>query len=70
MEELKKQAKALGIWNLFLPFSHGQHRRRFSNLEYGLMAEQLGKSPIASEVWIITFFSSYFFFLSQIWIMD
>ncbi|QKX62738.1 uncharacterized protein TRUGW13939_09900, partial [Talaromyces rugulosus] len=49
MEELKKQAKALGIWNLFLPFSHGQHRRRFSNLEYGLMAEQLGKSPIASE---------------------
>jgi alkylation response protein AidB-like acyl-CoA dehydrogenase len=50
MEDLKRQAKSLGIWNIFLPHTHGKHGGGFSNLEYGLMAEQLGKSVVASEV--------------------
>lgn len=50
MDSLKERAKLLEIWNIFLPDTHGNHGGRFSNLEYGLMAEQLGKSIVASEV--------------------
>ena len=47
LEELKQKARKLGLWNMFL----GQgHDAGFSNVEYALMAEYLGKSPIASEV--------------------
>ena len=56
MEDLKEKAKEQGLWNLFLA-GHGQatgggERRGagFSNVEYGLMAELLGKSRTASEV--------------------
>jgi acyl-CoA dehydrogenase len=50
MEELKSKAKALGLWNMFLPRNHFKEGAGFSNLEYGLMAEMLGKSATASEV--------------------
>jgi acyl-CoA dehydrogenase len=36
---------------MFLPKSHFKEGAGFSNLEYGLMAEHLGKSRVASEVW-------------------
>lgn len=50
IEELKLKAKKLGLWNLFLPKAHFKEGAGFSNLEYGLMAELLGKSATASEV--------------------
>jgi len=50
MEELKAKAKKLGLWNMFLPKNHFKEGAGFSNLEYGLMAEYLGKSRTASEV--------------------
>ena len=34
---------------MFLPVAHFKEGAGFSNLEYGLMAELLGKSGIASE---------------------
>jgi acyl-CoA dehydrogenase len=47
MEELKKKARAAGLWNLFLP--HSEHGAGLSNLEYAPLCEFLGRSPIASE---------------------
>lgn len=49
LEDLKTKAKSLGLWNLFLPKGHFKESAGYSNLEYGLMAEILGKSLIASE---------------------
>ncbi|CZT21458.1 related to acyl-CoA dehydrogenase, medium-chain specific, mitochondrial precursor [Ramularia collo-cygni] len=49
IEDLKKRAKELGLWNMFLPKNHFKEGAGFSNLEYGLMAEYLGKSHTASE---------------------
>lgn len=49
LEDLKKKARSLGLWNMFLPVTHFKEGAGFSNLEYGLMAEYLGKSLIASE---------------------
>ncbi|KAK3116313.1 hypothetical protein LTR53_003440 [Teratosphaeriaceae sp. CCFEE 6253] len=49
LDDLKKRAKELGLWNMFLPKNHFKEGAGFSNLEYGLMAESLGKSHIASE---------------------
>ncbi len=49
IEDLKKRAKELGLWNMFLPKNHFKEGAGFSNLEYGLMAEYLGKSNVASE---------------------
>ncbi|KAF2143057.1 uncharacterized protein K452DRAFT_358080 [Aplosporella prunicola CBS 121167] len=49
IETLKSRARSLGLWNLFLPKSHFSQGAGFSNLEYGLMAEYLGKSRTASE---------------------
>lgn len=50
LEELKVKARGLGLWNMFLPKNHFNEGAGFSNLEYGLMAEMLGKCHIASEV--------------------
>jgi acyl-CoA dehydrogenase len=48
IQALKKQAKAQGLWNLFLPDKElGQG---LSILEYATLAEQMGRSPIASEI--------------------
>lgn len=49
VEDLKKKARALGLWNMFLPAGHYKESPGFTNLEYGLMAEQLGRSRVASE---------------------
>ncbi|KAJ9148290.1 Acyl-CoA dehydrogenase family member 10 [Pleurostoma richardsiae] len=49
IDELKAKAKALGLWNMFLPKGHYKESPGYTNLEYGLMAEWLGKSRIASE---------------------
>ena len=49
IDDLKAKAKKLGLWNMFLPKNHFKEGAGFSNLEYGLMAEILGKSRSASE---------------------
>ncbi|CAG8959428.1 hypothetical protein HYFRA_00001326 [Hymenoscyphus fraxineus] len=49
LDDLKVEAQKLGLWNMFLPKGHYKESPGFSNLEYGLMAEILGKSRIASE---------------------
>jgi len=49
IEDLKKRARELGLWNMFLPKAHFKEGAGFSNLEYGIMAEYLGKSRTASE---------------------
>lgn len=49
IEELKKKARALGLWNMFLPKGFYSEGAGFTNLEYGLMAEWLGRSRVASE---------------------
>ncbi|MEO8298204.1 MAG: acyl-CoA dehydrogenase family protein [Burkholderiales bacterium] len=48
MEELKALAKAEGLWNLFLP--DATHGAGLSNVDYAPLAEVMGRSPIASEV--------------------
>lgn len=50
IDDLKAKAKKLGLWNMFLPKNHFKEGAGFSNLEYGLMAEYLGMSRVASEV--------------------
>ena len=48
MEELKKQARLEGLWNLFL--THSPRGAGLSNLEYAPLCEIMGRAPMASEV--------------------
>jgi alkylation response protein AidB-like acyl-CoA dehydrogenase len=48
MEALKARARAAGLWNLFLP--DADHGAGLSNLEYAPLAEIMGHSFIAPEV--------------------
>ncbi len=60
VESLKAEAKAAGIWNLFMPPRNGGHHHvdesfefdgpGLSNLEYALCAEEMGRIGFASEV--------------------
>jgi len=47
--DLKREARELGLWNLFLPHKT-QWTDGLSNLDYAYLAEIMGRSPIASEV--------------------
>jgi len=50
MEELKEQAREVGLWNLFLPYDVPDGSvPALSNLEYAPLAEIMGRSHIASE---------------------
>ncbi|CCE86774.1 Piso0_005286 [Millerozyma farinosa CBS 7064] len=49
VEKLKQKAKEAGLYNMFLS-THYKEGPGYTNLEYGLMAEYLGKSLIAPEV--------------------
>src|SRR6201981_116135 len=48
MEELKAKARKAGLWNLFLPES--ELGAGLTNLEYAPLAEIMGRSPVASEI--------------------
>ena len=50
LEEWKAAAKAEGLWNLFLPKDYGALSSGLTNLEYAPLAELMGRSKIASEV--------------------
>ncbi|EDP66070.1 acyl-CoA dehydrogenase [alpha proteobacterium BAL199] len=48
MNELKAKAKALGLWNMFLPES--DRGAGLSNRDYAPLCEVMGRSPIGPEV--------------------
>ena len=51
IEELKPKAQAAGLWNLFMPASHGQTAgASLTNLEYAPLAEITGRVPWSPEV--------------------
>jgi len=45
IEEMKSKAMEVGLWNLFLPGVSG-----LPQLVYAPMAEEMGRSPLAPEV--------------------
>jgi acyl-CoA dehydrogenase len=47
VEDLKRKAKARGLWNLFLPES--EHGAGLTNLEYAPLCEVMGHYPLTSE---------------------
>ncbi|MFN8026106.1 MAG: acyl-CoA dehydrogenase family protein [Acidimicrobiia bacterium] len=52
MEELKTEARARGLWNLFLPDEgHGPHHGGpgLSNVEYAPLCELMGREPLTQE---------------------
>jgi alkylation response protein AidB-like acyl-CoA dehydrogenase len=48
LEDLKKKAKAQGLWNFFL--NESEHGAGLTNLEYAPLAEIMGRVGFASEV--------------------
>ena len=50
MEDLKAKARALGLWNLFLPHEYGAFSPGLTNLEYAPLAEVMGRVPWSSQV--------------------
>jgi acyl-CoA dehydrogenase len=48
LAELQQKARALGLWNLFLPDS--RHGAGLSNLEYAPLCELMGRVPWSPEV--------------------
>jgi len=51
IEQLKAQARALGLWNLFLPsLRPDQPGTRLCNLDYAVLAETMGAVPWAAEL--------------------
>jgi acyl-CoA dehydrogenase len=47
LEELKRRARADGLWNLFLP---GEHGAGIGNLGYAPLTEIMGRISWASEI--------------------
>ena len=47
MEQLKAQARAAGLWNLFLPES--KYGAGLANLDSAPLCEIMGRSPIGAE---------------------
>src|SRR4051795_11285992 len=47
MEELKAEARARGLWNLFLP--DDEHGAGLTNCDYAPLAEIMGRTKIAAE---------------------
>jgi len=51
VDDLKRRARALGLWNLFLPsLREDQPGTRLTNLEYAPLAEITGRVPWSPEV--------------------
>lgn len=53
MLTLKVQARAQGLWNLFLPLESDldvQYGAGLTNLEYAFICEEMGKFPISPVV--------------------
>ena len=59
IEDLKPEAKAAGLWNLFMPpgsalrhvdESFAFEGTQLTNLEYALCAEEMGRLPFSSEI--------------------
>ena len=48
LDKLKKRARQLGLWNLFLPKYH-EEGPGLTNLEYAHLAEIMGRYHLASE---------------------
>ncbi|MDO8704378.1 MAG: acyl-CoA dehydrogenase family protein [Sulfuricaulis sp.] len=48
MEQLKAEAKAIGLWNLFLP--EGEHGPGLDNRDYAAVAEVTGRCHLAPEI--------------------
>src|ERR671920_2318586 len=46
--ELRERARAEGLWNLFLP--DAEHGPGLSNLDYGLLCEDMGRNLVAPFV--------------------
>src|SRR5687768_5937585 len=46
--ELRKKAESEGLWNLFLPSE--EHGPGLTNWEYGLLCEEMGRSPVAAPM--------------------
>ncbi|WP_157220779.1 acyl-CoA dehydrogenase family protein [Flavisphingomonas formosensis] len=50
LEPLKEKARALGLWNLFLPHEYGELSPGLTNLQYAPLAEIMGRSPWSAEI--------------------
>ncbi len=52
IEELKNKARAEGLWNLFVPESHGEDcdHGGLGNLDYYPLAEMMGRVPWSAEI--------------------
>jgi acyl-CoA dehydrogenase len=48
VQAIRAKAKALGLWNLFLPREYGTNSPGLTNLEYAPLAELMGRSEIGS----------------------
>jgi acyl-CoA dehydrogenase len=45
VRDLQTRARAAGLWNLFLPSTHGAHGAGLTQLQYAPIAELTGRSP-------------------------